>query len=481
MARRGDSGQAGEDSPFSFSSDAVQAPGQRDASKPPKASKGNKLWKRPAPAEAPGGGEYSVFSSEQPEEDLGPQYGYRKSPFGHRDEVSVYTEQMDARYAMDPRARTLVILTVIVVLLVPAFTILPTGVLTVDGVRNGLAGYFDLFASNLDALSNWLSGVVDGNGLQVLFWQNLALVFVGAALAINGAVYQGAFKNALASPSTLGVMSGGTLGSVIYTLIWGVPVTDEMVTVTRMSEIIAEKNSMDTFEYILATQGRAFCSLAGCTIVVLLVLLIAYIAGRGKVSKVALVIAGQVFASVISGVVSVIRYYITYNGTDEQIAALQSTVGGSISNILGPLQFALVAVPIAIGLAVVMVLRFRMNLLAFSDEEAASMGISVARSRNLMVAMCTVMTAVVVSFCGNVGFVGFLIPHITRKLVGPDFKYLLPASALLGAIYLLISNHVMSLGDLLTGSLGTFTSIIGVVFFLIAAVQQRRRGNADWI
>lgn len=109
------------------------------------------------------------------------------------------------------------------------------------------------------------------------------------------------------------------------------------------------------------------------------------------------------------------------------------------------------------------------------------MGISTARTRNTVVITCTVMTAVVTSFCGNVGFVGFLVPHLARKVIGPDLRYLLPASALLGSLYLLVANYVMQLGNLLSGSLGSFTSLVGAVFFLAAIIQQRRRGNADWI
>ena len=109
------------------------------------------------------------------------------------------------------------------------------------------------------------------------------------------------------------------------------------------------------------------------------------------------------------------------------------------------------------------------------------MGISTMATRNFMVAICTIMTALVVSFCGTVGFVGFLIPHIARRIVGPDFRYYIPASICMGAIYLLLAHYIMNLGGFLAGSLGTFTSLIGVVFFIAVAIRQRARGNVDWI
>ncbi|MDO4502599.1 MAG: iron ABC transporter permease [Coriobacteriia bacterium] len=424
----------------------------------------------------------SLFSHSPQEADLGPQYGYDRNPFAHQNEVSAYSAQMKARYAMDPRKRALIIMGVMVVVCALVFVILPTGWLTEEGMRRGLAGWIEALQMNLRAASNALSGVPDGNGLTIIFWRTLALVLVGATLAVNGAVYQGALKNALASPSTLGVMSGGTLGSVIYTLVFGTgAVAASGVTSVANEEVAANMASLTTVDYIMATQLRAFFSLAGCFVIVGLVLLIAYIAGKGKVSKAALVIAGQVFAAVISGIVSVIRNYITYFGTEEQIQAMRTTVNGSIDSIMGPLEFLLIAVPLAIGLIYVFCMSSRLNLLAFNDEEAKSMGISVGMTRNSVILVCTVMTAVVVSFCGNVGFVGFLVPHLARKMVGPDLRFLIPASALVGSLYLLVSNYVMQMGNLLSGSLGSFTSIIGTIFFLVAIIQQRRRGNVDWI
>lgn len=416
---------------------------------------------------------------------LGPQYGYERKLFRSKNEVSVYAQQMDERYAMDKRSRTILILCVVVVILIPLLVVLPSGWLTAEGLRNGFAGWVEILQKNLVAVGNKVSGVEDGNGIHIVFWQTLAVAVIGAALALNGAVYQGALKNALASPSTLGVMSGGTLGTLIYTLTVVTSNSQELAesgfTAVQASETIAVLDAMNLGEYILYTQQRAFFSIIGCFVIVLLALAIAYIAGRGKVSKSALVIAGQVFAAVIAGIVSVVRTYITYYGTDEQLLALQSTVNGSVANIMGPIQFCLVAVPLLIGFIVVMALRGRLNLLAFNDDEARSMGISVGKTRIAVIAVCTIMTAVVVSFCGQVGFVGFLVPHIARKVVGPDLRYLIPASALVGAIYLLLSNYIMSLGALLNGSLGTFTSLLGIFFFIVAIVLQRRRGNADWI
>lgn len=427
----------------------------------------------------------SVFAQPKDQGDLGPGYTNRRFRMRKGDELSVYDEQMDARYAMDPRSRTMLLLAVAVIVLIPLFAITPTGWLTADGLSNGLAGWIDILQSNLTAFGNWVSGIPDGNGISIVFYQTLVVAIIGAALALNGAVYQGAMKNALASPSTLGVMSGGTLGTVVYLLAFAISETDELletgVEVSSASDSIAQLHSMNLFDYIMATQLRALCSIVGCFTVVALVLLIAYIAGRGKVSKSALIISGQVFSAVISGGVGVVRTYLMMYGDESQVEAIRMTVGGSVNHVMNLVDVALIAIPLIIGFIIVMRLRFKLNLLSFGDDEARALGISVNFTRNAVMIVCTIMTAVVVSFCGNVGFVGFLVPHVARKLVGPDLRYLIPGSALVGSIYLLISNYVMSLGNILSASLGTFTSLIGVVFFIVAIVRQRRQGNADWV
>ena len=468
---------------FSFGAQHEHAPGQEEAGREKPSVPGEKT-SLVGDEDGPGSAG-SLFTRRKGEDALGPQYGYDKRRVRKHDEVSVYNQQMDKRYAMDARTRTLVLLTVLVIVLIPLFVITPSGWLTADGLQNGLAGWLDLLQSNLRAFGNWVSGVPDGNGISIVFFQTLVVAVVGAALALNGAVYQGAMKNALASPSTLGVMSGGTLGTVVYLLVFMLPETDELVEkgveIHQASEVASYFHSLGLVDYIAVAWGRALCSIAGCFIVVGLVLLIAYIAGRGKVSKSALIIAGQVFAAVISGAIGVVRTYLTVYGSDAQVEAIRTTVGGSVTSVMNLVDVALIVVPLLIGFVIIMRLRFKLNLLAFGDDEARSLGIRAAGTRNAVIIVCTIMTAVVVSFCGNVGFVGFLVPHVARKVVGPDLRYLIPASALVGAVYLLIANYVMSLGSILSASLGTFTSLIGVVFFIVAIVSQRRRGNADWI
>lgn len=110
------------------------------------------------------------------------------------------------------------------------------------------------------------------------------------------------------------------------------------------------------------------------------------------------------------------------------------------------------------------------------------MGISTTATRNALVAVCTVMTALVVSFTGPIGFVGFMCPHIARRLVGPEFRYLLPACAAIGGAVVVAVHCVSYMGipGIELGSTGTFTSIIGCALFLVIALKSRGGKNAEW-
>ena len=108
--------------------------------------------------------------------------------------------------------------------------------------------------------------------------------------------------------------------------------------VRTVSELVDQQAQLDPFDYFVAAQAHALFSLAGCFVVVALVLAIAYIAGRGHVSKIGLLISGQVFTAIIQGVIDMIRYYIRDHGTEAQMTALRNAVGGGFENMWSPLQ-----------------------------------------------------------------------------------------------------------------------------------------------
>ena len=420
----------------------------------------------------------SLFAPDDPLVDEGPQYGYDRIRLGKRNEVSPYAEVNDARYAMDPRKRNCILLAVALVVITVIIIILPDSVFNTTYVNMSIARWVELLSGNLSNLAAMVTFQDECGSMCFKTCQYLIVIIAGAGLAATGAMFQGALKNAMASPSTLGVMSGGQMGSVLYILLGGS--TTVIAGTMTISQYNMQYAGLNLFQYIWAKNQQTFCSLAGACLTVLIVVGIAYLAGRGKVSKSGLIIAGSVLTTVCSSVMQLVRYWLAVMGDEDQSTAVQNISTGTLSQIFVPLDVALIGIPVVICLVILITQSSKMNLLAFTDEEAASMGLSPHASRILVIAVCTFMTAVIVAFCGGVGFVGFMVPHITRKFVGPDFKYLVPGSMLVGAGYCVITNCVSNMA--LTGlGMGSLTGIIGSIAFLVSVLMQRRRGNADWV
>ena len=125
-------------------------------------------------------------------------------------------------------------------------------------------------------------------------------------------------------------------------------------------------------------------------------------------------------------------------------------------------------------------MRSTLNVLVFGEDEARTMGLRVDLTRNLMVGVCTVLTAFMIAFCGTIGFIGFIVPHMARRITGPDFRWLLPASAMTGAITMMIVYYVATAVNY-AENINFMTSLIGGPAFLIVMLRSRRRNNAGWI
>lgn len=303
----------------------------------------------------------------------------------------------------------------------------------------------------------------------ITFWQQLAVIVVGMSLAATGAVFQGSFRNVLAGPSTMGVMSGGSLGMIVYLLCFTTSTTEAVHTTADMTAYYNR-----TFTDIYVSQ---ICVLVGCAGAVALVVTIAMIAGRGRLSGSAMILSGTVFSALVSNINMFVQYAIIVNDpSDSRIDALQDLNMGNFNKITTWLDFVLLAVPIIICLILLLLVRGKLNLLSFGEEEAMTMGMNVQRYRVLMIAAGTVLTAVVVAFCGHVGFIGFMIPLVSRKLSGPDMKTLLPVSILMGGILMTaVFDCAYILG--LTDYLNMFTSSIGSIYMVYTLIRMKKRGG----
>ena len=259
----------------------------------------------------------------------------------------------------------------------------------------------------------------------------IAGVIVGAALASAGVVYQGLFRNPLVSPDILGVSAGAGLGAVLGIFL-SLP--------------------------LVAIQGLAF---AGGLATVSLVYLIAR-AVRGRDPTLVLVLGGVVVGALAGAAISLMKILAD---PYDQLPAITFWLLGSLASIRGG-EVAGALVTVVIGLVPLVLLRWRINVLSLGDEEARSLGLEAGRVRAVVIAAATLVTASVVAISGVIGWVGLVIPHIARMIVGPNFERLLPTAMLMGASYLVLVDVLARSIGRIEVPIGILTAMVGAPFFL---------------
>ncbi len=253
---------------------------------------------------------------------------------------------------------------------------------------------------------------------------------VGCCLSTAGAAYQGVFQNPMAAPDILGASSGAAFGAALAILL-------------HMG------NSM-----IITL---AFCCSIGT------VALVIFTGNRAKGKRViGLILSGIMIGSLVSSCTSFIKLVAD---PEDQLPAITYWLMGSLNG-TQPRDLLLAAIPMAIGLVPLFFLRWRINILTLGDEEARTMGVNARRLRITVILCATLITAASVAVSGVIGWVGLVIPHLTRRMVGNNYKQLLPASMLFGAIFLLLVDDISR--NLLTTEIpiGILTSFIGAPFFI---------------
>ncbi len=281
--------------------------------------------------------------------------------------------------------------------------------------------------------------------IETVVWQVrlprvLAATLVGAALASGGAVFQGLFHNPLVSPYVLGVSSGAGLGAAVAILLGA---------------------------GAAVTQASAFATGA---VAVSLTWLVAR-SGRDR-SHVTLVLAGFVVGSLFSSLVAGAQYVADPSTKLPQIVFW---LMGSLASVQWTdlLRAALVIVPC---LVVITVLRWKLNILSMGDDEARSLGENPTAMRVVLIGLTTMTTAVSVALSGVIGWVGLVVPHLARGIVGPDARRLIPASIALGAVYMMIIDDVARTLTMAEIPLGILTGIVGAPVFVLLL----RRSRSDW-
>lgn len=268
----------------------------------------------------------------------------------------------------------------------------------------------------------------------------LVVMLVGAALAVAGASYQGMFKNPLTSPDLLGASAGASLGACLALLL----------------SLSGEYVQLFAFIGGMLAVGMA----------VWLNRVVDYDPVLG------LVLAGILVSSLFQAGMSLIKFMAD---ADDKLPTITFWLMGSFASI-NLHDLLMILLPMLIGFAILISQSWKLNVLSFGDEEARSMGINTWRTRLLVIFASTLITSVSVAVAGIVGWIGLVVPHLARAIVGPNYKVLLPTSMFVGAAFLLIVDNCARLMASVEIPIGILTAIMGVPFFVFIF----RRNMKGW-
>ncbi|MDR2096121.1 MAG: iron ABC transporter permease [Treponema sp.] len=325
------------------------------------------------------------------------------------------------------------------------FWILPAGALIISF----LAGKYGIAPEELiKALSSFIkTGINTNNAETVLFKirlpRILAAFFIGGSLSVSGVVYQTVFRNPLVSPDLLGASSGAGLGACIAIMMnfkpWLVPFA------AFFMGIMSVGITCVLCDRIYQRRGNAG----------------------------AYVLTGIVVSAVCQSLISLIKYTADpYN----QLQTIVFWLMGSMVHV-EPTALIILLCSCIIGSVPLFLNGWKLNLLSFSDEEASAMGINTRLFRIAMLSFATFLCSAAVATSGIIGWVGLMVPHMVRSIIGADVRFLLPASFLLGSTLLLFIDDITRVLLVIELPLGLLTAIIGAPVFIVLLIK----GKGTWI
>lgn len=282
--------------------------------------------------------------------------------------------------------------------------------------------------------SSLFGGGGAGTATTVIFKVRLPRILLaigaGAGLACSGAAFQGLFSNPLATPDTLGVASGASFGAVLAMMLGG---------------------NLIVIQLFALASGLVACG-------------ITYWISRVKSQRsvVMIVLSGMVVSALFQAFVSLLKYLAD---PEDELPSITYWLLGSMSSVTYTnLLFGLPC--IVLGAVIIFVLRWRLNILSLTEDEARSMGVNIKLLRLLVIVASSLITASVVSMCGLVGWVGLLVPHIARMLMGSNNNTVIPLSLSLGAVFMLIIDTAARSATAAEIPISILTAIIGAPFFI---------------
>jgi iron complex transport system permease protein len=271
---------------------------------------------------------------------------------------------------------------------------------------------------------------------QVRFPRVMGAALVGAGLSVSGAVFQGLFKNPLASPDTLGVSNGAGFGAGLAIVLSLSPALIQIMAI--------------------------FFGLVSVSLTFLLSV-------RRQKTAVTLILSGMLVGSLFSSLLSLLKFMAD---PFEKLPAIVFWLMGSLAGI--SYEKILWILPVYIICMIILFLfRWKLNVMSIGDVEAKSFGVEIKRDRGIIIFVCSVLTALVVSISGIIGWVGIIVPHLSRMLVGSDFRKLLPVSASFGICYLLVTDTLCRTLTAAEIPIGVLTGIIGILLFLFFTYRRK--------
>ena len=294
----------------------------------------------------------------------------------------------------------------------------------------------------LGGSSNDTYTLLDNIILQIRLPRVLLAILIGASLAVSGAAFQAMFVNPLVSPGILGVLAGASFGAAL-----GMLISEQWYIVQLLA-----------FLFGFIAVGVA--------------VLIGGMVTNSR-STIMLVLGGVISSSLFTALLSVIKY----------VADPYSTLPAIVYWLMGSLTMAdlhsvlLVSIPILLSIAGMIALSKYFDLLSLGDEEAKALGVNVPLIRFAAIILATLASSLSVVMAGMIGWVGLIIPHIIRMAVGPSHRLLIPLSAIVGAIFLLLADSVSRLAFRVEIPIGILTSLIGIPVFIIVLKNARAAWN----
>lgn len=303
-----------------------------------------------------------------------------------------------------------------------------------------LPEFFYVISSKVFGLNTGEPNTIETVLFNVRIPRIFSALMVGAALSVAGATYQGLFKNPMVSPDILGASAGAGFGAALGILL-----------------------SFSAF----GVQISAFLfGLAAVTVTYL----ISVVIGRGNNATLVLVLTGMVVAALFSSFISITKYVAD---PYEKLPTITFYLMGGLASVTMK-DIKILLIPLIVGIIPLVLLRWKLNVLSFGDEESKALGIDTSKLRIIIILCSTLITAGAVSISGMIGWIGLIIPHMARMIVGPNFKVLLPASLFIGSTFLLLVDDIARCAFSTEIPLGILTSLIGAPFFIYLLIKGRR-------